>query len=152
MPNQNSPIPDQGISFHPYVFKIRDPKHRKAPSHKPRDSEDAVQVTEEIQRIIANVHTLDPNTPIWVTELGFPVKSGEARIPEVSLGEQEILVRKSFWMLLKKRKRLNIKHALYYNIQDLSAGPEWSHHTGLLDANRNPRKAWGAFIETVEAE
>ncbi|MBS1885615.1 MAG: hypothetical protein JSU06_00325 [Actinobacteria bacterium] len=150
--------PYQGISIHPYVFKVRDPKHPKKGLHAPgtvkgAEAEDAEQLAKEVQRSISNVHGIDPGAPIWVTELGFPVKSSdEAKIPRVSESEQAILVRQSFAMLLRKRKHLNIDHVLYYNIQDVSNGAEWPNHCGLLKASRAQRPAWKAFTESVEAE
>ncbi len=163
--------PYQGISVHPYVFKIRDPKHMKFGLHAPGSikrgalegkgikkpeqlaeelaQEDAEQVAKEIQRMISNVRGM--GAPIWVTEFGFPVYSSEPKVPAVSVSEQALLVGETLSMLLKKRKHLNVKRALYYNIQDLPGG-EWSHHTGLLNEKRDQRPSWKAFVEGVAAE
>jgi Concanavalin A-like lectin/glucanases superfamily len=154
--------PYQGISIHPYVFKVRDPKHPSKGPHAPgtvkgSEAEDAEQEAKDIQRRIKEFQGVAKTTPIWVTEFGFPLESaaakpGESKIPVVSEPEQAALVRKSMSMLWARREHLNIAHAIYYNIQDVSEGPQWANHTGLLKASRAERPAWKAFIESVGAK
>jgi hypothetical protein len=155
--------PYGSVSLHPYVFKTRTAedvkRHRGA--HAPKDEEDAKQVRNEVKGMIKGVrklekHMLGENKPIWVTELGFPVRSEEdghssKSIPPVDPTEQKLLLRASFAMLLGSRKSLEIEHAFYYNIEDLP-GPSWEHHAGLLNENHRPRPAWTAFSTLADGK
>jgi hypothetical protein len=144
--------PYQGISLHPYVFKTVDGKN-EAP-HVPRDEADAKQVRIEIKAMIRGVQEqaeedLKTSKPIWVTELGFPVRSEvegrpDASIPAVTVQEQALLIREAFSMLKSRPAKLKVEHAMYYNIQDLP-GESWEHHAGLLTDSGFPRPAWEAF-------
>lgn len=161
--------PYDGISLHPYVFKTRNPKKKHEKAHKPRDATDARQVRGEIKGLIWGVHAQsvkdfekagekEPNKPIWVTELGFPVRSEiegneDKSIPPVSLSEQSLLLQATFSMLAHHPGNLQIQHAIYYNIQDLPT-ESWENHSGLLEESinkegkslpGNPRPAWEAF-------
>ena len=151
--------PYQGISLHPYVFKTRNPEKKHEKAHAPRNEPDAKQVRSEIKGMVEGVHDqvfhdLKASKPIWVTELGFPVRSEvggkpDKFIPKVSLNEQMLLLRASFYMLLHLPYYLRVEHAIYYNVQDLP-GESWEHHTGLLEESPlgqsgAPRPAWNTF-------
>ena len=150
--------PYQGISLHPYVFKtLKPPKNsgeRSERPHAPGDEADAKQVRKEIKGMIRGVqdqaeHDLHTSKPIWVTELGFPVRSEvegkpDPSIPAVTVQEQALLLRATFAMLERSPAQLKIEHAIYYNIQDLP-GESWEHHAGLLTNTGYPRPAGEAF-------
>jgi len=145
----------QGISLHPYVFKTRHPKNKEEASHAPKNEGDAKQVATEIKGEINGVESLEKEMigkkpPVWVTELGFPVRSElhgkeSKSIPKVEPGEQKLLLLATFPML-RRTKELNVERAIYYNIEDL-AGEQWEHHCGLFDGNHDPRPAWGAWTK-----
>jgi hypothetical protein len=142
--------PYDGISLHPYVFKTRNPKKKHEKAHVPRDEFDAKQVRGEIKGMIWGVHKqsvedLKTSKQIWVTELGFPVRSEDHKsIPPVTQHEQELLLHASFSMLLHNPGNLTVAHAIYYNIQDLP-NDSWEHNAGLLEGSGKPRPAWEAF-------
>jgi hypothetical protein len=154
--------PYGSVSLHPYTFKTltakeiqkaKEAKKHRGP-HAPENEEDAKQVSSEIKGMIIGVqkvekHMLGERKPIWVTELGFPVRSEDhgkpsKTIPAVSPEEQKLLLRASFGMLAQAPESLKVEHAFYYNIEDLP-GPSWEHHAGLLNEKHDPRPAWTAF-------
>jgi hypothetical protein len=153
--------PYSGISIHPYVFKVRTKTNRsghvpKAQSElisKKEAEEDTEQVMAEVKNQIISIHNqvyndLNVSLPIWVTELGFPVRSElegkpSKLVPKVEPKEQRALLNATFSMLHRLEYYL-IEHAIYYNIQDLP-GESWEHHSGLLEEGGTPRGAWEAF-------
>jgi hypothetical protein len=154
--------PYGSVSLHPYTFKTltakeikkaKEEKKHRGP-HAPENEDDAKQVSREIKGMIIGVQKLEKHMfgerkPIWVTELGFPVRSEDhgrpsKSIPAVSPEEQKLLLRASFGMLAQAPESLKVEHAFYYNIEDLP-GPSWEHHAGLLNENHDPRPAWTAF-------
>jgi hypothetical protein len=153
-PAEGEPPFYEGLSLHPYVFKTRHPKKKEA-AHAPTNEGDAKQVGREIKGEISGVQSLEKEMlgarqPVWVTELGFPVKSEieghvSKPIPPVEPGEQKLLLLATFPML-HRTKALEVERAIYYNIEDL-AGESWEHHCGLFDGNHEPRPAWTAFTK-----
>ncbi|MGE4123165.1 MAG: LamG domain-containing protein [Solirubrobacterales bacterium] len=151
--------PYGALSLHPYRFKTKIKKGEKL--HVPKNEADAIQVRKEVKSMIAGVHNLQAkqlggSKPIWITELGFPVRSEEGgkpstKIPAVSEPEQKLLVRQTLWALLHSPARLEVDRAIYYNIEDRPAefpgenGGGWDHHSGLLTEGRQPRPAWTAY-------
>jgi hypothetical protein len=155
--------PYTSVSLHPYIFKTRN-SAKKQRAHVPKTEDDAVQVRREIKAMIIGVQKLEEQMlkepkPIWVTELGFPVRSEDpdkpgkpsTSIPPVDSPEQKLLVQATFFWLLHSPERLQVDHAFYYNIEDLP-GPAWDHHAGLLREDRRPRPAWTAFSELAGGE
>jgi hypothetical protein len=161
--------PFVGVSIHPYTFRVRDPKHLSLGAHPPGrvDStkhlsaeeaqqvriEDAQQLTKAVLGEVIGIHDVADGKPVWVTELGFPLESNEkASFPPVgSEFEQALLVKQSFGKLLEKRHKYDIKHAFYFNIQDIGT-PIWYHRCGLFDSSKRPHEAWDAFKGVVEEE
>lgn len=123
-------------------------------AHAPENEADAKQVRAEIKSMIEGVQEqaeedLGTTKPIWVTELGFPVRSEvegrpDPTVPAVTVQEQALLLHAAFAMLERSPARLKVEHAIYYNIQDLE-GQSWEHHAGLLTNTGSPRPAWEAF-------
>jgi hypothetical protein len=146
--------PYQGISLHPYVFKTVGAGKGNEVLHAPADEADAKQVKKEVKAMIRGVQKqaeedLKTSKPIWVTELGFPVRSEvegrpDPSIPAVTIQEQALLVRETFAMLKSRPTNLKVEHAMYYNIQD-RPGESWEFHAGLLTDTGFPRPAWEAF-------
>ena len=132
------------MALHPYVFKIGE--HGK--QQPPKNGEEVKEVTKVIKRVITGLHSLHSGKPLWITELGFPVANPEkaGNNPPVTPPIQKLLVKASFSMIQNNRKRLNIPHAFYYNIQDDPAsGRVWDYFSGLLNAQGKPRPAWTAY-------
>jgi hypothetical protein len=151
------PDPYAGISLHPYIFKVRShPKDGKEAAHGPRDQHDAERVRTEIGGTVWELHHQFNAIPIWVTELGFPLKTSSKDLhPAVSQEEQALLTKLNFSMLLNKGvSRMNVAHSMYYNIEDNPESPEpddWARHSGLISATgHNRRPAWTVFKELVE--
>ncbi|HYH54218.1 MAG TPA: LamG domain-containing protein, partial [Solirubrobacterales bacterium] len=133
-----------GMALHPYVFKIGE----RGRQHAPRDEADVKQLSIAIRRVIAGVHKLHPDKPLWITEIGFPVANpgNKAKVPPVTNHIQRLLVQATFSMMQNYRIHLNIPHAFYYNIQD-DAKAGWEYHSGLLTLKGNARPAWSPYSE-----
>ena len=140
------------LSLHPYVFKVGKQHHL----HKPRENmpQDYGELAKAVKRLITDVHKFDKKKPIWITELGFPVINtlNPGVFPPVSPSVQKALLQASFSMVQNNRARLNIEHALYYNIQDKpetnqerAEGEVWEAHAGLLALSGARRPAWYAY-------
>jgi hypothetical protein len=152
------------VSLHPYAFRGAG----KVP-HAPSDATDVEHVTAKVWSNIAVVRaTLNTSgsaaskMPIWITEIGWPVKGGGAK-PDgshwlVSDDTQRDLLNATFQMMKDESKqfpakKFRIPAILYYNIADaVGAEPkgQWDYHCSLVEDSIKPekgekRKAWHAF-------
>jgi hypothetical protein len=129
------------INIHPYVFRLGKAHKQHAPT-----KQEIVELVEAIHQSIVELHKVRTDLPIWVTELGFPVENlkNPKLFPNVTLPVQRLAVKASFAMMQSNRELLNIPHAFYYNLQDISV-PGWDYHSGLLDFNGKKRPAWSAY-------
>ncbi len=148
----------EGISLHPYVFKTRKPVKKAGEfperAHAPENEADAKHVRDEIKAMISGLQDqaeeeLGARKPIWVTELGFPVRAElegkpDPTHPPVTVQEQALLVQATFSMLERSQTSLKVAHAIYYNIRDIP-GEQWDQHSGLLTNTGFPRPAWETF-------
>jgi hypothetical protein len=153
------------VSLHPYVFRGKG----KVPNA-PDNAKDVERVTERVRGNVAVVRALldelgspTKGMPIWITEIGWPVKGGGANPKDhvhwlVSEDTQRDLLNSTFDMLKGESKRLpvngfGISAIMYYNVTDaVEAQPpgQWDFHCGLWEDSvapekGNPRKAWYAF-------
>jgi Ricin-type beta-trefoil lectin domain len=148
------------LAIHPYAFATFS-------GHKPEGPEGVEQVAKKVQANIKEARTAlkdvgTANKPIWITELGFPVEGGEGSAAYKGAGDgahfpvtnaiQRDLLNATFKRIKEKAgsgpEEFNIKHLIYYNLQDQSL-PEWLFHTGLVSDYTNGiatyRPAWYAF-------
>jgi len=167
-------------SLHPYAFK-GDGKGSKAERRNPSaptDSKDVKKVTERVKgNIVIARAALDDlgksgeEKPIWITEIGWPVKGGGAENDGshllVTQDIQRDLLNSTFEMMkgespLSPKQDPDIEHISYYNAEDWVAGlpveldpHSWDSHCGLIEDNEGPkhgnkRKAWFAFQQQAE--
>jgi polysaccharide biosynthesis protein PslG len=89
-----------------------------------------------------------PDTPVWVTELGWGVASGPKRGLFETLDGQPEMLRRSFGFLASRRDSWNVERVLWYAWRDPPPDQpacNWCRTAGLLDAAGDPRPAWSAF-------
>ena len=88
--------------------------------------------------------------PIFVTEFGWATGGELWNISPVRAdpGEQARWVKRSYKLMRKNAKRLRLRRALYFNVQDFDAeGTDyWSARMGLFDLAGNPKPAWFAYV------
>jgi len=85
-------------------------------------------------------------TPIWVTEIGWGSGKGSPNPLIVSAAKQRRNLRDSFRMMLKKRRKLDIAKAVWYQWRDgLDAVCGWCNTSGLLRANGNEKPLLDEF-------
>ncbi len=84
-----------------------------------------------------------PSTPIWITELGWPIK-GNA--PNVTEAEQSALLTESFNWIKGNYAANNIQFLAWFFYRDVNATSEnWDNYCGLLNSNGEYRPAWFAY-------
>ena len=134
-----------GLSLHPYVFKVGKPHRRHAPEEGKRQN--VVELAKAVKSLITKLHDFDKTKPIWITELGFPVdnKINPDVFPPVKEPVQKELLQASFSMMQNNFGRLNLEHVFYYNIQDLPEQRNWEANAGLLNDKGGKRPAWTAY-------
>jgi hypothetical protein len=88
----------------------------------------------------------DDAKPIWVTELGWAT-DGPQKWPLVTTAQgQATLLRKSFDLLLKRRKRYGIRRVIWFVWRDFKhPACEWCGSAGLLNRQGVPKPAWSQF-------
>jgi polysaccharide biosynthesis protein PslG len=90
---------------------------------------------------------------IWITELGWG-DVGPAHRFIVGAAGQASRISSSFSEIARLRRKLRLRGVVYYTWRDAPPYPPlyrdmWGLHTGLLDANANPKPAFYAFRDAV---
>lgn len=90
---------------------------------------------------------------IWITELGWG-DVGPAHRFIVGAEGQASRISSSFSEITRLRRKLRLRGVVYYTWRDAPPYPPlyrdmWGLHTGLLDANANPKPAYFAFRDAV---
>jgi hypothetical protein len=135
-----------GLSLHPYGF---DPAHTNG-------DKNIAEVQSAINGARSTLNGLPggKSRPMWITELGWPLKDfGDKSHSQVKdQGEQARLLTESFeWVKsVAASNNKNIRSLYWYNDRD-TAGESWDHTTGLIDINGNFRQAWSAFQAQTKA-
>jgi hypothetical protein len=146
------------LSLHPYAFG--------ATKANPGAVEQERVVKNVSKRVMGNIQAargaLDVATeaegqqkkPIWVTELGWPVKPGpveeDGHHHLVTDGVQRDLLNSTFNRMKKyssaKSGSFDISRIFWYNIKDNPGSIQWDAHCGLvLGGAGGVRLAWKAF-------
>ena len=88
----------------------------------------------------------DKKTKLWITEIGWG--SNKAGRLGVGAKKQPKLLKKSFKMLLKKRRKWKIPGVLWYTWRDVAGAPcDWCGSAGLFPASGlDPKPAWSKFV------
>jgi hypothetical protein len=116
------------IAIHPYTGTVRE-----------------VRKQIELTRKVMDKRKLK-RTPIWVTEIGWGSGKGSPNPLIVPAAKQRRNLRDSFRMMLKKRRKLDIAKAVWYQWRD---GPDtvcgWCNTSGLLRENGSEKPLLDEF-------
>jgi exo-beta-1,3-glucanase (GH17 family) len=129
----------EGVSLHPYAYKgtVKEMTRKvKLNIFRARKA-----VTEE---------GAGPETPIWITEVGWPVDVGDSHHPAVSDVVQKERLESVFNMIKKNADKWKIENLLWYNIEDAGTPDAWEHHCGLFTASGNERPSMAGFKAQAE--
>jgi Glycosyl hydrolase catalytic core len=99
---------------------------------------------------------------IWITELGWPLASGDSNHPKVPENEQATLLTNSFNELKQQSAFWHIEYLAWYFYRDADEGsplalgcenktPCWANHAGLVGSNRSLHPSWFAFLAQTGA-
>jgi hypothetical protein len=112
----------------------------------------------ELGRLLASVRRLmnrrgDRRGRIWITELGWGDKGLRHRFIVGAKG-QASRITKSFALIRKQRRRLRLRGVVYFCWRDADPYPPryqnlWGLHTGLLNKDGTPKRAFFAFKRAV---
>jgi hypothetical protein len=112
----------------------------------------------ELGRLLVSIRRLmnsrgDRRGRIWVTEIGWGDKGMKHRFIVGAKG-QASRITKSFAVIRKQRRRLRLRGVVYFSWRDAVPYPPqfkniWGLHTGLLDNDGSPKRAFFAFERAV---
>lgn len=108
----------------------------------------------ELGGLLGSIRTLmnkqrDRSGQIWITELGWGDKGVKHRFIVGEKG-QASRIAKSLALIRKQRRKLRLRGVVYFSWRDAAPYPPdyknmWGLHTGLLDVNGTPKKAFEVF-------
>jgi hypothetical protein len=114
----------------------------------------------ELAKLLTSVRALmneshDRSGKIWITELGWGDKGPKHRFV-VGEGGQAKRIAQSLAYVKAQRKKLKLRGVVYFSWRDGTPyAPEfkdmWGLHTGLLDVNGAPKKAFESFGQRIKA-
>jgi hypothetical protein len=114
----------------------------------------------ELSRLLTSVRTImnksrDRSGKIWITELGWGDKGPKHRFVVGEKGQAKRIAQ-SLAFVKAKRKKLKLRGIVYFSWRDGAPyapkfSDEWGLHTGLLDVNGAPKKAFESFGERLKA-
>jgi len=96
----------------------------------------------------------DRRTPVWVTEIGWGSAGTKGNQLIKTPQEQAKLLKKSFKMLLKQKRKYKLKRVLWFtwkdpddpDADDFSGAPcLWCSSAGLFDKDLTPKPAWDEY-------
>jgi polysaccharide biosynthesis protein PslG len=112
----------------------------------------------ELGRLLASVRRLmnrrgDRRGSIWITELGWGDKGLRHRFIVGAKGQASRITR-SFALIRRERRRLRLRGVVYFCWRDADPYPPryqnlWGLHTGLLNKDGTPKRAFFAFKRAV---
>jgi Glycosyl hydrolase catalytic core len=120
------------VALHPYAATI--PKFRT--------------YTRRIRRVMIRHH--DAHTALWLTEVGWGSKKPSRHWPlNKGVRGQKRMLQRSFKLVLHKRRAWHIKRLFWFDWRDPASGTRvncsFCGSAGLLQHNRKPKPAYGAF-------
>ena len=114
----------------------------------------------ELGRLLGSIRKLmnrrgDRRGRIWITELGWGDSGPQHRFI-VGADGQAARIAESFALIKRRQARWKLRGVVYFSWRDAAPYPPlykdmWGLHTGLLDINRSPKKAFFAFKDAVAA-
>jgi streptogramin lyase len=128
-----------GMGIHPYAFAA---------------GEEVKKVAENVNTARANLDEIPGGSlkSLWITEIGWPVKNGDAAHPVVSKERQAELIGELVARVKGKQEADHIRSLVYYNYRDFSVG-SWEGFCGLRELPETKggiavgtfRPSWSAF-------
>jgi hypothetical protein len=114
----------------------------------------------ELARLLGSVRALmnksrDRAGKIWITELGWGDEGPKHRFVVGENGQAKRIAQ-SLAFVKAQRKKLKLRGIVYFSWRDgrpyaPEFSDEWGLHTGLLDVNGAPKKAFESFGERLKA-
>jgi hypothetical protein len=114
----------------------------------------------QLARLLGSIRKLmnkrgDRRGRIWITELGWGDKGPKSRFVVGEAGQAKQIA-KSLAFIKAKRKKLGLRGIVYFSWRDgrpyaPNFEDQWGLHTGLLDVNGTPKKAFQAFGQRLKA-
>ncbi|HMJ73989.1 MAG TPA: hypothetical protein VK471_11580 [Solirubrobacterales bacterium] len=128
-----------GLSIHPYGFT---------------QGSQFLEFTEKVvkAREVLDTKSGGANKPLWITEMGWPVKDeGEGKAVSEQL--QSNLLKYSFDWVKETAASRKIEGLFWYSIQDRPDinSPKWDFNCGLIGNGGNYRLAWWKFQQEAGA-
>jgi hypothetical protein len=107
-----------------------------------------LKAVEEFRRLLARAGSR--RKPLWATEFGWTTGGeGFHKTPfRSSLSGQAKKLTKTYKLLVKNRKRLKLKSAIWFSFEDTDppGADEWPTKMGLFDAGGQPKPSWFAYV------
>jgi len=116
-------------------------------------AEDARGVEGELMRIRQVMNRAgDRRSAIWITELGWSTGGANEYFTKTP-ARQASLLRSSFRLVVKTRKRYRVSRLIWFSWRDRppSADQGWEFYCGLFDITGQPKPAWTAFRRFTRA-
>ncbi len=90
-------------------------------------------------------------TPLWVTEFGWTTGGADISASpfRTTPSQQARKVRATYVMMHRQARRLKLKRAFYFSLQDLGSSSSWQDHMGLFESSGSPKPAWRAFARAA---
>ena len=114
----------------------------------------------QLARLLGSIRKLmnkrgDARGRIWITELGWGDKGPKSRFVVGEAGQAKQIA-KSLAFIKAKRKKLGLRGIVYFSWRDGAPyapkfEDQWGLHTGLLDVNGTPKKAFESFGRRLKA-
>ncbi len=119
------------VAPHPYGHSFKDTKHQ----------------VEKFRKVLKKNH--DAGKGIMVTELGWSSDNSIPNFLGVGRRGQAKMLKKSFRLLKKKRKKWNIQGVMWYTFTDHYDPTfcEWCDSAGLLTESLTPKPAWRQYVK-----
>ena len=118
----------EGVSLHPYSPGLKGIKDQIG----------------KIRKVLKRKK--DKKTDLWITELGW----GSNKVGRLGVGakKQPKLLKKSFRLLQKKRRKYRIPGVFWYTWRDVAGAPcDWCGSAGLFPAaGLDPKPAWNSYV------
>jgi polysaccharide biosynthesis protein PslG len=100
-----------------------------------------------MRKLLKRVH--DKKRDLWLTEVGWGSGGSPSPFTKKAV-EQRDLLKDTFELLEKKRKKYRLGTVIWFSWRDLLAPGnqgEWQDHTGLFNREGKAKPAWEAYVD-----
>lgn len=109
--------------------------------------ENALASTADLRHVM---NTDDPNTAIWITEVGWASGGQPSGLTVGPQGQADYLTQ-TFELAARNRERLGLGGVIWYSLND-TPGPLWPGHCGLFTLDGSAKLSWDAFTDLTGGE